>query len=83
MTDTLRAVEEAIQQHIATTFDGALVDSWIVVTHSQTIEKHDVSNYRIITHDTQPFHVDAGLLTVGDQIIQDSWDDGYEDDDDD
>lgn len=78
--DTLRAIDEAIQAHIATHYEGALVDSWIVVTHSQTIAAHDVSNYRIVTHDTQPYHVDAGLLATGKKIIDDSWDDSFDDD---
>lgn len=50
------------------------------MTHSQQIESHDVSNYRIITQETQPLHTDAGLIEVARMIIRDSWDDGSEDD---
>jgi hypothetical protein len=83
LTDTLRTVDEAIQAHIAEKFEGALVDSWIIVAHAQTIEGGNVSNYRIVTHETQPLHVDAGLLDIGRQIVRDTWDAAYEDDDDD
>lgn len=34
MADTLRDLDAAIQAHIADTFHGAIVDSWILVTHS-------------------------------------------------
>lgn len=83
MTDTLQAVEDAVQAHIASHFEGAYVDSFIVICHSQTIEKHDLSNYRIITRDTQPIHVDMGLIETGRAIIRDSWNAGYDEDEDD
>lgn len=81
MSDTLRELDEAIQAHIAAAFEGALVDSWILVTHSQSIDQHTTSNYRIVTPDVQPIHVDAGLMKMGDLIIKDSWEDAFEDDD--
>ena len=83
MTDTLRALDEAIQAHIAANFEGSITDGWILVTHSQTLEKHQVSNYRIVTPDTQPIHVDSGLIQTGQMIIRDSWDDSFNEDDDD
>jgi len=82
MTDTLQAVENAIQKHIASHFEGALVDSWVIVCHAQNIEEHDLSNYRLLTPETQPFHVDAGLMDVGERIIAGAWDDWNPDDDD-
>lgn len=41
-------------------------------------------NYRLLTADGQPWHIDTGLLTVGARIMKDSWDedDATEDDDD-
>lgn len=82
MTDTLRALDEAIQAHIAASYEGSYVDSWILVTSSATLEAHDISNYRIVTPESQPYHVDAGLMHVGRQIMADSWDAWTEDDDD-
>jgi hypothetical protein len=82
MSDTLRALDEAIQHHIAAAFEGSLVDRWVLVTHSQTLERSNVSNYRVVTPDVQPVHVDRGLLATGEQIVQDSWADGSDDDDD-
>lgn len=81
MTDTLRILDEAIQAHIAVAFEGAIVDSWILVTHSQDIENHTTSNYRIVTPDVQPIHVDAGLVQMGSMIIRDSWDSAFDEDD--
>lgn len=83
MTDTLAALEQAIQAHIADAFEGSLVDSWIIVTHSQQVERHDLSNYRIVTPESQPIHVDRGLLDIGEQIAVDSWDNAWDEDDDD
>lgn len=83
MTDTLAALETAVQNHIGTLYEGSLVDGWILVCHAQTVEQHDMSNYRIITPETQPHHVDAGLVHVGGAIIKDSWDAALTDGDDD
>jgi hypothetical protein len=75
MTDnTLHAIDAAIQAHIASHFEGALVDSWVIVTHAQTLDAGNVSNYRLVTPTVQPFHVDAGLLRMGERIMSDSWD---------
>ncbi|MEV4777470.1 hypothetical protein [Microbacterium sp. LWH12-1.2] len=83
MTDTLNAVDQAIQRHIGEIGQGAIAESWIIIVHSQTIEADGVSGYRILTSDTQPHHVDRGLLDVGQAIVAASWDDNlYESDDD-
>ena len=82
MSDSLRGLDAAIQTYIATNYEGSLVDSWILVTHSQNVEQHTTSNYRIITPDVQPIHVDAGLLATGERIVQDSWDESFDDTDD-
>lgn len=85
MTDTLDAVDQAIQKHIGEIADGAFAESWIVVVHSQTVDGGG-SGYRLLTSDTQPHHVDAGLLQVGREIVQASFDDalyGTDDDEDD
>lgn len=82
MVDTLRALDEAIQRHIAECFPGALVDSWALVTHSQDLSD-SLSNYRFVSNETQPYHIDSGLLTVGQKIIEDSWDRALLDEDDD
>lgn len=74
MTDTLANLEAAIQAHIGSIFEGEHVDGWVCVIHSQTIDAHTTSNYRIVTPDVQPHHIDAGLLATGDKIVQDSWD---------
>ena len=81
MSDTLRALDEAIQQYVAATFDGALTGAWVLVTHSQTLDNPNVSNYRITTPDVQPIHVDAGLVKMAGLIIQDSWDGAYDEGD--
>lgn len=81
MSDTLGELDAAIQRHIGTAFEGAVVDHWFLVTHSQTLAKFDVSNYRIVTPDTQAIHLDAGLLKVAQMIVKDSWDSAYEEED--
>jgi hypothetical protein len=78
---TLRDLDEAVQAYIANTFNGALTDSWLLVTHSQTLEDHGVSNYRIVTPESQPIHVDSGLVHMSKMIIRDSWDNAYDDGD--
>ena len=83
MSDTLAALDEAIQKHIAANFPGSITDAWILVTHSQTIEKHQVSNYRIVTPASQPIHVDAGMKWAAKMILRDSWDGAFNDGDDD
>lgn len=80
MADTLRALDEAIQAHIAEAYEGSYVDSWILITSSSTLENHDISNYRLVTPETQPFHVDTGLVQVGKRIMDDSWDAAFDDD---
>lgn len=82
MTDSIRTLDEAISAHIAEHFPDALVDSWVIVTHAQTLTGDNISNYRLISHREQPFHVDAGLLQVGTQIITDSWAESFDDEDD-
>lgn len=83
MTDTLDAVDQAIQKHVGEIADGAFAESWIVVVHSQTLEG-DGHGYRILTSDTQPHHVDAGLIQVGHEIVQASFDEAlYGEDEDD
>lgn len=84
MTDTLEALDAAINAHIGATFDGHYTGAWIVVAVSTTVEEPNASNYRIITPITQPFHTDVGLLRVGAKITDDNWDtDSYDEDDDD
>ena len=51
MTDRIAELDTAIQRVIIEHFGGDLVDSWIVVCHSQQIDAHDMSNYRVITPD--------------------------------
>ena len=75
MTDTLDDLDRAIQRHVAEMSEGGFAESWIVVAHSQHAADTDgISAYRIITSDTQPHHVDAGLIEVGKAIIRESWD---------
>ena len=83
MTDTLRGIDEAIQRHVSETMSGKIPDAWIIVVHAQSLgDDHQVSNYTIITSDTQPLHVDAGLIHIGSQIVTDSWDAGFASEDD-
>jgi hypothetical protein len=83
MTDTLRNLDDAIQAHIANAFEGAITDAWVLVCHSSSLDAHTVSNYRIVTPDVQPIHTDAGLVEMAKMIIRDSWDNAYDDEDDD
>ena len=83
MTDRIAELDTAIQRVINEHFGDALVDSWIVVCHSQQISAHDMSNYRVLTPEMQPHHIDVGLMETGRQINRDSWDSGTIDDDDD
>lgn len=82
MTDTLAALDAAIQAHIATAYEGAFVDGWVLVTSSQALEHHDESNYRIVTPETQPFHVDCGLVEIARKITGDAWDAAFDGGDD-
>lgn len=84
MADTLRALDAAVQAHIAENFPGAVTDSWVLVTHSNGLQDddHDLHNYRMISaSDTQPWHTDAGLIAVANRIVKDAWDFAGEDDD--
>lgn len=85
MPDSLRTLDEAIAAHIAENFPGALTDSWVLITHSVGIQDddHGIHNYRMVTADTQPWHVDAGLVQAGVRIVRDGWDFAGDEDDDD
>lgn len=75
MSDTLAELDQAIQRHIGTVGEGAVAEAWILVVHSQQVDDNDaLSGYRIVTSETQPHHVDRGLIEVGRTIVQDSWD---------
>ena len=86
MSDTLRDLDAAVQRHIAEAFPGEITDAWILISHSNGLDDntHDLHNYRMTSaSDSQPHHVDAGLVSVANRIIQDSWDYADHGDDDD
>jgi hypothetical protein len=85
MSDETRAnLDAAISAHIADAFPGHYTSGWIVVTSSAAIDRPNTTNYRMVSPDSQPFHIDDGLIKVGARILQDSWDeDASEEDDDD
>ena len=78
--DTRQAIDDAINAHIADTFPGYYTDAWVVVCASSNIENPSAKNYRVVTPDTQPFHADIGLISVGQEILSDVWADDDEDD---
>ncbi|WP_447948226.1 hypothetical protein [Microbacterium maritypicum] len=85
MSEATRAdLDNAISAHIADTFPGHYTSGWVVVVSSSTLERPNATNYRLLTADGQPWHIDSGLLTVGNRIMKDSWDedDATENDDD-
>jgi hypothetical protein len=82
MTDTLDAVDQAIQRHVGEITEGGFAESWIIVVHTQTIDG-DISGYRLLTSDTQPYHVDAGLIDIGQALVEASFDASMGGDDDD
>lgn len=85
MSDKTHAdIDAAIAAHVADTFPGYYTSGWILVSASAHLERPNAVNYRLVTSEGQPLHVDAGLLDVGKKIIKDSWDynDAEEDDDD-
>lgn len=74
--DSLEALERAIQNHIAEAFPGHVTDAWIVVTHSNTLDDdtHDLHNYRLVTNESQAWHVDSGLVAAAYRMTRDAWD---------
>ena len=80
--ETETAIDTAISQHVAETFPGFYTEGWVIVTVSSTLDNPHGKNYRILTPDSQPFHADLGLITVGKQILEDQWCDGGDEDDD-
>lgn len=85
MSEATRAdLDDAISAHIADTFPGHYTSGWVVVVSSSTLNRPNATNYRLLTAENQPWHIDQGLLTVGNRIMIDSWDedDATEDDDD-
>lgn len=82
MADTFRTLDAAVQAHIAEVFPGHLTDSWILVTHSNSLEDNGLHNYRMVFGDHQGWHVDAGLVSAAGRIVKDAWDyDGADEDD--
>lgn len=79
---TETAIDEAISQHVAETFPGFYTEGWVIVAVSSTLDNPRGKNYRILTPNSQPFHADLGLITVGKQILEDLWCDDGEDEDD-
>lgn len=75
MSDSLHAIDQAIQRHIGEISDGAVAESWVIVAHTQHYTDDQPSGYRILTSDTQPHHVDIGLLQIGLKITDASLDD--------
>jgi len=77
MADTLRALDAAVQAHIAENFPGAVTDSWVLVTHSNGLQDddHDLHNYRLTeASDAQPWHTSEGLVRAAVKIMNDAWD---------
>lgn len=82
MSDDTRAnLEDSISAHIADAFPGDYTSGWVVVVASSSLERPDATNYRLVSPDGQPFHVDDGLINVGRKIIRDAWDEDGDDDD--
>ena len=82
--ETRAALDDAISAHIADIFPGYYTSGWVVVASSAALDKPNSTNYRVMSPDNQPFHIDDGLITVGRRILQDAWDiDADEEDDDD
>lgn len=84
MSDETRFnLDAAISAHIADTFPGHYTSGWVVIVSSSALETPNATNYRLLTADSQPWHVDQGLLSVGNRIMKDSWDEDDTDDDND
>lgn len=83
MSEATRAdLDDAISAHIADTFPGHYTSGWVVVVSSSTLDRPNATNYRLLTAENQPWHIDSGLLTVGNRIMIDSWDEDDSDPDD-
>ena len=83
MSDETRAeLDTAISAHIADTFPGYYTSGWVVVVASNAIDRPDATNYRMLSPDTQPFHVDDGLINIGRRILRDAWDEDPDEEDD-
>ncbi|MCT1363324.1 hypothetical protein [Microbacterium sp. p3-SID131] len=83
MSDETRAkLDEAINAHVAENFPGYYTTAWVVIAASTALDRPDSTNYRLFSPNSQPFHVDNGLITVGAKILEDSWDDADDDLDD-
>lgn len=76
-------LDGAISAHVAENFHGFYTEGWVVVAVSTALDDPNRKNYRIMTPDNQPFHVDVGLLDIGRMIIKDQWCEGAEDDEND
>ncbi len=84
MSEATRAdLDAAISAHIADTFPGHYTSGWVVVVSSSALETPNATNYRLLTAEGQPWHIDQGLLNVGNRIMIDSWDEDDSDPDDD
>lgn len=81
--ETRAALDNAISAHIADTFPGYYTSGWVVVASSAHINRPDATNYRLLSPDSQPFHVDDGLMQIGIRILNDSWNTSADDEDDD
>ena len=81
--ETHGQLDASISAHIADTFPGHYTSGWIVVVASSSIDNPNTTNYRLISADAQPLHVDDGLINIGRRIIGDTWDDSDEDEYDD
>lgn len=71
--ETKAALEAALAAHIADECDGRMLADYLMIVHSQDVLT-DLSHFRLVLSETQPFHVSDGLASVGRKLLADIWD---------
>ena len=75
MTDTLDALEQAIQAHVAATSETKVFcEHWIVTVYVVSLDGDEIQPYGLITPATQPLHIDVGLAHAAGKFTDASYD---------
>ncbi|MDR6907483.1 hypothetical protein J2X63_003191 [Agromyces sp. 3263] len=63
-TETLRAVEDAIQAHIADENQGNIAAGWVAFVYSESMHTTTSSYYDSLVPESQPWHSTVGLVRM-------------------
>lgn len=61
---TLRAIDDAIQAHLADESDGHIATGWVAYVAAESMSDGSKSFYQSLVHESQPYHSTLGLVQM-------------------